>query len=97
MDKQSKIAQQPNAFEKVVEFVDERVGLKTIQAKMLNEPVPGGSRWAYAFGSCSSVSFLSCKSSPGILVDVLLCAQVPTMPMPARNTSFMKWITDGSC
>ena len=42
---------EPNVFEKVVDFVDERVGLKTIQAKMLNEPVPGGSRWAYAFGS----------------------------------------------
>ena len=42
---------QPNPFEKVVEFIDERVGLKNIQAKMLNEPIPGGSRWAYAFGS----------------------------------------------
>jgi len=42
---------EPNVFEKVVDFVEERVGLKTIQAKMLNEPVPGGSRWAYAFGS----------------------------------------------
>ena len=37
---------QPTAIEKVFEFVDERVGLKTLQAKMLNEPVPGGSRWA---------------------------------------------------
>ena len=35
---------EPNVFEKVVDFVDERVGLKTLQAKMLNEPVPGGSR-----------------------------------------------------
>lgn len=51
MKEDSQVASQQNAFEKVVEFVDERVGLKTIQAKMLNEPVPGGSRWAYAFGS----------------------------------------------
>ena len=42
---------QPSAIEKVLAFVDERVGLKTLQAKMLNEPVPGGSRWAYVFGS----------------------------------------------
>ena len=48
MNGQPNTTQQPNAFEKVVEFVDERVGLKTIQAKMLNEPVPGGSRWASA-------------------------------------------------
>ncbi|PJA79326.1 MAG: quinol:cytochrome C oxidoreductase, partial [Nitrospirae bacterium CG_4_9_14_3_um_filter_51_5] len=51
MKEDSQPVNQQNAFEKVVEFVDERVGLKTIQAKMLNEPVPGGSRWAYAFGS----------------------------------------------
>ena len=51
MEKDTQPVNQPNPFEKVVEFIDERVGLKTIQAKMLNEPVPGGSRWAYAFGS----------------------------------------------
>ena len=51
MQQDSQPANQQNPFEKVVEFVDERVGLKTIQAKMLNEPIPGGSRWAYAFGS----------------------------------------------
>jgi ubiquinol-cytochrome c reductase cytochrome b subunit len=51
MQKETPPVNQPNPFEKVIEFVDERVGLKTIQAKMLNEPVPGGSRWAYAFGS----------------------------------------------
>jgi ubiquinol-cytochrome c reductase cytochrome b subunit len=51
MQQDSQPVNQPNPFEKVVEFVDERVGLKTIQAKMLNEPIPGGSRWAYAFGS----------------------------------------------
>ena len=42
---------QPSAIEKLVAFIDERVGLKEMQAKMLNEPIPGGSRWAYVFGS----------------------------------------------
>jgi len=51
MQQEPQPVNQPNPFEKVVEFVDERVGLKTIQAKMMNEPIPGGSRWAYAFGS----------------------------------------------
>ncbi len=51
MNSDPNTANEPNAFEKVVDFVDERVGLKTLQAKMLNEPIPGGSRWAYAFGS----------------------------------------------
>ncbi|MCX5728176.1 MAG: hypothetical protein NTZ28_04960 [Nitrospirae bacterium] len=42
---------QPTVIEKVFDFVDERVGLKLLTAKMLNEAVPGGSRWAYVFGS----------------------------------------------
>ena len=41
---------QPTVAEKVFDFVDERVGLKLLTAKMLNEAVPGGSRWAYVFG-----------------------------------------------
>ena len=36
---------------KVYDWVDERLDLKTLQAKMLNEPMPGGSRFAYVFGS----------------------------------------------
>jgi len=51
MEVERSITAPPSAVEKVVAFVDERVGLKNIQAKMLNEPVPGGSRWAYVFGS----------------------------------------------
>ena len=54
---------EPNAFEKVVDFVDERVGLKTLQAKMLNEPIPGGSRWAYAFGSVLRFIFILKQNS----------------------------------
>ena len=51
MDHSSLPSTQSTVIEKVVAFVDERVGLKQLQAKMLNEPVPGGSRWAYVFGS----------------------------------------------
>ena len=42
---------QTTVAEKIFAFVDERVGLKQLTAKMLNESVPGGSRWAYVFGS----------------------------------------------
>ena len=42
---------QTTVLEKVIAFVDERIGLKLLAAKMLNESVPGGSRWAYVFGS----------------------------------------------
>jgi len=39
-------------FDKIYNWFDERVDLKQIEAKMLNEPIPGGARYAYAFGSC---------------------------------------------
>ena len=42
MDADRSMTTQPGVIEKIVNFVDERVGLKKIQAKMLNEPVPGG-------------------------------------------------------
>ena len=36
---------------KLFDWVDERVGLKELSHKMLNEPMPGGSGYAYVFGS----------------------------------------------
>jgi len=43
---------------KVYDFVDERIDLKTLEAKMMNEPIKGGSRWAYVFGSCLLFIFI---------------------------------------
>jgi ubiquinol-cytochrome c reductase cytochrome b subunit len=39
-------------FQTIYHWIDERIDLKGLQAKMFNEPVPGGARFAYAFGSC---------------------------------------------
>src|SRR5213083_72642 len=44
--------------QKVYDFVDERIDLKTLEAKMMNEPIKGGSRWAYVFGSCLLFIFI---------------------------------------
>jgi len=44
--------------QKIYDFVDERIGLKTLEAKMMNEPIKGGSRWAYVFGSCLVFIFI---------------------------------------
>ena len=35
----------------VYDWIDERIDLKGLQAKMLNEPMAGGARYAYVFGS----------------------------------------------
>jgi ubiquinol-cytochrome c reductase cytochrome b subunit len=38
-------------LDKIYNWIDERIDLKTLQAKMLNEPMAGGARYAYVFGS----------------------------------------------
>ena len=58
---------QPSPIEKVVQFIDERIGLQKLQAKMLNEPVPGGSRWAYVFGSMLLFIFIM-QAVTGVLL-----------------------------
>ena len=76
---------QPTALEKVIAFVDERVGLKTIQAKMLNEPVPGGSRWAYVFGSILLFIFIT-QAATGIL---LMFYYVPSADHAYDSTQYI--------
>ena len=39
------------AIEKLGEFLDERTGYKKLVAHFLDEPIRGGARWAYVFGS----------------------------------------------
>ncbi|MGH7205223.1 MAG: cytochrome b [Nitrospiraceae bacterium] len=72
-------------FERVVAFVDERVGLKTLQAKMLNEPVPGGSRWAYVFGSVLLFIFIM-QAVTGVL---LMFYYVPSADHAYESTQYI--------
>ena len=78
-------------IEKVIAFVDERVGLKRLVAKMLNEPVPGGSRWP----NCFRVVLLfisSCRRSRACS-DVLLRAH--RRPMPTQYQYILMTLTKG--
>ena len=76
---------EPTVIEKVVAFVDERIGLKQMQAKMLNEPVPGGSRWAYVFGSVLLFIFIM-QAVTGIL---LMFYYVPTADHAYASTQYI--------
>jgi ubiquinol-cytochrome c reductase cytochrome b subunit len=76
---------QLTVIEKVIAFVDERVGLKQMQAKMLNEPVPGGSRWAYVFGSVLLFIFIM-QAVTGIL---LMFYYVPTADHAYASTQYI--------
>jgi len=75
----------PTVAEKVFNFVDERVGLKLLTAKMLNEAVPGGSRWAYVFGSILLFIF-AMQAVTGVL---LMFYYVPTADHAYASTQYI--------
>ncbi len=35
----------------LVDWVDARTGVRSLSRQLLDEPIPGGARWAYVFGS----------------------------------------------
>jgi ubiquinol-cytochrome c reductase cytochrome b subunit len=76
---------QPTVAEKIFAFVDERVGLKLLAAKMLNETVPGGSRWAYVFGSILLFIFIM-QAVTGVL---LMFYYVPTADHAYASTQYI--------
>jgi ubiquinol-cytochrome c reductase cytochrome b subunit len=43
---------------RAIDFIDERTGIKQLTAHLLDEPIKGGARWAYVFGSALLGSFL---------------------------------------
>ena len=76
---------QISVAERVITFVDERVGLKQLTAKMLNESVPGGSRWAYVFGSILLFIFIM-QAVTGVL---LMFYYVPTADHAYASTQYI--------
>jgi ubiquinol-cytochrome c reductase cytochrome b subunit len=76
---------QTTVAERIVAFVDERVGLKQLTAKMLNESVPGGSRWAYVFGSILLFIF-GMQTVTGVL---LMFYYVPTADHAYASTQYI--------
>jgi ubiquinol-cytochrome c reductase cytochrome b subunit len=79
------VGTQPTVAEKVFDFVDERVGLRLLTAKMLNEAVPGGSRWAYVFGSILLFIF-GMQAVTGVL---LMFYYVPTADHAYASTQYI--------
>jgi ubiquinol-cytochrome c reductase cytochrome b subunit len=72
-------------FESVYNWIDERIDLKALQAKLLNEPMPGGSRYAYAFGSALLFIFIL-QATTGIL---LMFYYAPTADHAWESTQYI--------
>ncbi len=70
---------------RVYGWIDERIGLKTLQAKLLIEPIPGGARYAYTFGSALLFIF-SFQLLTGIM---LMFYYAPTADHAWASTKFI--------
>jgi ubiquinol-cytochrome c reductase cytochrome b subunit len=72
-------------FEAVYRWIDERIDLKGLQAKMLNEPMAGGARYAYVFGSALLFIFIM-QAVTGLL---LLFYYAPTADHAWESTKYI--------
>ena len=45
------MAKKSSKGSQAMDWLDERTGIRHAMDEALNEPIPGGSRWAYVFGS----------------------------------------------
>ncbi len=45
-------------FKQLADWVDDRTGFRDLMKEALDEPIPGGARWRYVFGSALSVVFM---------------------------------------
>jgi len=48
-----------SAMRKLVDWLDDRAGVRKLTHEMLYEPIPGGARWRYVWGSTLVVAFLT--------------------------------------
>jgi len=69
----------------IYNWIDERIDLKQLQAKLLYEPMPGGSRYAYAFGSALLFIFIM-QATTGIL---LMFYYAPTADHAWQSTQYI--------
>lgn len=53
------VAEDAQPFNGWMQWLDRRTGIKTLMRRLLDEPIPGGARWAYVFGSGLLYLFLS--------------------------------------
>jgi ubiquinol-cytochrome c reductase cytochrome b subunit len=83
--------------ERVSSWLDERVGHKKLLEELLDEPVPGGARWAYVFGSALTISFVV-QAVTGVLLMTAYSPSAQTAWASVHYISFTLpggWIVRG--
>ena len=78
---------------RVYHWLDRRTGIQALMHEALDEPIPGGARWAYVFGSVLLFLFIS-QTVTGV---VLALYYVPTADHAHTTVAYiMKEVTGGS-
>ena len=81
-------------MKRLFNWLDQRTGYRADLRKALDEPVPGGARWAYVFGSCLAV-LLVVQAVTGILLATVYSPSA-TQVVPTLTTlrAASSWLSD---
>jgi len=72
-------------------WLEDRTGYTSILHEMLNEPVPGGARWAYVFGSALTITFVI-QAVTGVL---LMTAYAPSSSTAWASVYHISFVMSG--
>src|SRR5262252_716501 len=86
-------AQPGNLWQRAYQWVDRRTGIGSLLHEGLDEPIPGGARWAYVFGSVLLFLFIS-QTITGIFLALYY---VPSATSAHTTVAYIvKEVTGGS-
>jgi len=77
MTARSEVPRAGGVVTKVDAWLDERIGHRKLLREMLDEPIPGGARWAYVFGSALTIVF-SLQLVTGLLLMTVYAPSAST-------------------
>ena len=73
-------------IKQLTDWLDDRSGFKSLIKRFRDEPIPGGARWRYVFGSALTVAFLI-QAFTGVL---LMTAYSPSSSMAWASVFYIK-------
>ena len=73
-------------FKSLANWFDNRTGYKALMHEALEEPIPGGAKWRYVWGSCLAFVF-SLQMITGILLMTAYSPSSTQAWCPARRQS----------
>ena len=92
-DAQKPVHPYANRWQRLYHWLDRRTGIGSLLHEALDEPIPGGARWAYVFGSVLLFLFIS-QTVTGIFLSLYY---VPSADRAHTTVAYIvKEVTGGS-